>query len=392
MKHIYMHKIIGWSFVFLLCVGIIFPQQTFAQTAQSGNVVMLAKDQTVNGDYFAGGQTIDIHGTVNGDLYVAGGNVEVDGTINGDILAAGGTVLLQGSAHNIRTAGGNVTIDSTVDGNVTAVGGNVTIADGAKIAGSLVSAGGQINVLPAIGKGAAIAGGQITISNTINGDLLGAGNFNLTPQAKVNGAFTYLNARQATIENGAVISGKVTHNYPPKQPQQQKSQASAAGLVGAALGFSLISLVSAFVLGLFILMLVPLFMQQTAETLVERPWLSLGIGLVAAIATPIVAFILFITVLGIPLGILMIVLYGIYAYISKIFVSFAIGLWIFMRSNPRRPHLVWSLLVGLIIYEILGLIPFIGWLIMLIFWLMGMGALLVTKREVFLFGRSKKVF
>lgn len=387
-----MRKVFGFICALFLAVLFLFPSTSFAQVAKSGSAVTIEKNQTVNGDFFAGGQTVAIHGTINGDLYIGGGSVQVDGTINGDILVAGGTLLLQGSAHNIRAAGGNITIDSSTDGNVTAVGGNITISDGAKIAGSLVSAGGQVSVLGPIGKGATLAGGQVTVGNSVGGDILAAGNVTLTSNAKVNGNLTYWSNQKATIENGAMVAGTVMQNIPPKsqQPKQQQS-ASAAGLVGASFMFALVSLVSSFILGFLFLQLVPLFTLQVVETIRERVWLSLGIGVLVFIVTPIVAFILLLTVLGIPLAFLLMVLYGIYAYISKIFVALAIGIWIFERNNPRKPHVVWALVVGLIIYEILGVIPFIGWLVGLVFWLIGMGALFITKREVYFTLRGKKL-
>jgi cytoskeletal protein CcmA (bactofilin family) len=386
-----MNKIFG--VLLILFVGVfVFSIHAFAQTAQGGNVVILEKDQTITGDYFVGGQTVGIHGTVNGDVYVGGGNVQIDGVVNGDILAAGGTILLQGSARNIRVAGGNITVDTTTEGNVTVVGGNITIARGATIGGSLVMAGGQISVLGPVTKGATLAGGQITVGNSIGSNLLAAGNITLTPEAKVNGPFTYWSNQKATIENGATVSGSITQRIPPQNKQERKSsQQTAAEAASAAAFFSLMSLVTAFILGLLFVKLLPIFMKQSAATILQRPWFSLGIGLITAVATPIVIFLLFVTILGIPLAILLGVAYGIYVYLSKIFVSFAIGMWVFEKNNARRSHPVWAVLVGLIIYEILGLIPFIGWLAKLIFWLMGMGALLITKREAYLTLRSKKL-
>ncbi|MDE2026376.1 MAG: polymer-forming cytoskeletal protein [Patescibacteria group bacterium] len=384
-----MNKFFANVFIFLLLAfSLVFPQHIFAQTTGSGNVVTLRKNQTINGDYFSGGQTVVIHGTVNGDVYAIGGNVQIDGTINGDILAFGATVLLQGNAHNIRVAGGNVTVDSTVDGNVTALGGNVTIADSAKIVGSLVSAGGQINVFASTGKGATLAGGQTTISSSINGNLLAAGNITLTPQAKVNGTFTYWSNHEASIENGASITGKVTHNFPPKY---QKPRPSMPRVVGAAFGFSLMSLVSAFILGFLLLKMVPLFTMQTITTMQQQPWMSFGIGLIGAIVTPIIAFMLFLTIFGIPLAVLLMIAYGVFVYISKIFVALAIGIWILNKSQIKKEHLVWALFVGLVIYEILQIIPIIGWIVTCIFWLMGFGALLITKRNAYITLRSKKL-
>ncbi len=367
----------------------LFVGQTSAQTAQSGHIVTIEKEKTVNGDLFTVGQTVAIHGTVNGDLYVGGGSIFVDGTVNGDILAVGGNMLIQGTVHNVRVAGGNVTIDGTIGGNVTAVGGNISIAQGVKIPESLVAAGGQISMLGSTGKGATLASGQTTIGNTIGGDMLAAGNVTLTPGARVNGNLTYWSGQKATIENGAVVTGQIVQHIPAKHSQPHA--ASAGTIFAGTLLFGLISLISSLIIGILFIQLLPVFSQDTIATIRSHPWLSLGVGVLVAIVVPVALFFIFLTIVGIPIALLLLVVYGVFAYISKIFVALFLGVWVLERTNTSKPYLIWALLLGLIIYEILGIIPLIGWFVGIIFWFIGLGGLLITYKNVYLSLRSKKL-
>lgn len=51
-------------------ISLALPLAAFAQNPKpTPQVVVLTKSQTVNHDYLAGGNTVDIEGTVNGDVY-----------------------------------------------------------------------------------------------------------------------------------------------------------------------------------------------------------------------------------------------------------------------------------------------------------------------------------
>ena len=69
--------------VFSAFLILIFPLSIFAQTNDPtrGKTVILSKDQIIDHDYFAAGDTVTIDGTVNGDAYVAGGQVNINGVI-----------------------------------------------------------------------------------------------------------------------------------------------------------------------------------------------------------------------------------------------------------------------------------------------------------------------
>lgn len=364
---------------------LLFPQTSLAQNANQ--TIILPQNQVINTDYFASGNTVIISGTINGDAYIAGGNIIVDGTINGDLLAAGGSIDIRGRVNNnVRAAGGQITISGEVGRNVSVAGGSINILGSGRIAGSLAAAGGSINISVPVEREANLAGGQISLGNRIGGNVMAAGPVSLTPGAQIAGDLTYWSNSRVQIPPEATVSGRITQNIPP-----QTQKPSAEGVLGALVGIKLLTtlafLISYLIGGLLLLRLTPFFVQRTAEMIHRDLWKSLGVGLIIVIIVPILAFILFITILGIPIAFILLAVYLLAIYLSKIMVSFALGQKILNTKTPT----FWGLVLGLLIYGILVLIPLIDWLVVLIVTAIGLGALYLEGTKFSAEVKAKKL-
>jgi cytoskeletal protein CcmA (bactofilin family) len=316
----------------------------------------------------------------------------VDGVVNGDLIAAGGTILLTGEVtQDVRIAGGNINIDGTIGRNLTVGGGNVDIASTAQIGGSVLAGAGTLN-LGAPVAGNVLAGvGQLTVSNAIAGDLeTGVGQLSLTSNAQVGGDLSYWSEEDASIASNAAVAGQVQkHRSGVSQKnfeevgmdfsQARRQFSQVAGFVG-----SLSFLIVAFLLAHFY----PKFSQNTVTTLKSNPWKSLLVGILAVIATPIIVVLLMITVIGIPLGLMLLAVYFIYLYLAK----FAVVLWAGMELAKRvskKVSIYWSLILGVAVYYVVTLIPNLGGLIKLFVFLFGLGAMLIACKN-FYFEEKKK--
>jgi|Napbiome12C3dose_1001474.scaffolds.fasta_scaffold00049_1 cytoskeletal protein CcmA (bactofilin family) len=372
-----------------LIILFVLPLTAIAQDPENKKDVVLAKDEVINKDYFATGNSIFLDGTVNGDAYVAGGNVVVNGTINGDLLAAGGNLDIRGNiTGNIRAAGGNINISGTIDRNATLAGGSINITPTADIKGSLVSAGGNVTVSAPIGKEINLGGGQVVLGNRIGGDVNAAvGNLSLAPTATISGNLTYLSENPASVSPGATVSGKITQNVPQtKQPEEAAKRG-----IGALLSFFLIGdFLLATIIGFLLLKFLPVFFSTTAQLITQKPWLSLGIGFLTAIISPFVFLLLLITIIGIPIAMLLAFALVVLSYLAKIFVAFVIGQLILGRFS-KQPHTAWALILGLVIYSLVKAIPIFGWLISVIAILTGLGALLIAKKNYYRNLRTKEI-
>lgn len=381
-------SITAFLFTFFLFVPIVS-----AQVAKSGELVVLPKDEIIEENYFAAGETVTLAGTVNGDAYMAGGNVNVEGTVNGDLLAAGGVVNVRGTVlQDVRVIGGQVNITGTIGGNITVTGGSVIVSDNAEITGSLVAAGGSITILAPVGKSITAGAGQLTIANVVSGNVLaGVGELSLTPNSEIGGNLTYYSENNAELQSGATISGKVQHLQPPvtEKKTNEAAQAAKQAVNSLYVIWQLISLVSAFVIGTLLIMFVPTFTKRTVETINKRPGLTLGIGLLTIIITPVLVLFLLSTIIGIPLGIMLLFVYIALMYLAKIPVALYIGEKVLGYANLKKSSQLLSLLVGLIIYGLLHFIPVIGALVGVIVLLMGIGSWVITKRDFYHSLRTK---
>jgi len=352
--------------------------------------VVLPVGQVVNRDYFAIGRSVEISGTVNGDVYAFGGQVLVDGKVNGDLITAGGTVRVSGEVtQDLRAGGGQVTISGKIGRNITVGGGNVEIIEGATIAGSAVIGGGNVSLAAPIGSNVKIGAGNLTISNKINGDLDAAvSSIRLTSKSEIVGNLTYWSNNQASIDKEAKVIGTVTKKAPPKAPETNAGRV-VRGVAGFNIFSSLVGLVSSFIIGLLLISLFPKYTEAAVNTLRKRPWVSLGFGFLALILTPIIFVVLLITVLGIPLAFNLLGFYLITIYLTRLFTILWAGRAIFERTG-NKTHEIWALIIGLVIYYLLGLVPIVGGIVTFLVVISGLGTAILTTRDFYAVARKSQ--
>ena len=380
-------------FISLLILPLFLTGVVFAKNSErQPKIVVLGKDEVVNKDYFAAGDSVTLSGIVNGDAYLAGGNVIVEGTINGDLLVAGGIVEIRGKVSNdVRAAGGQIVISAQIGKNLTVAGGTVNLTDSAKIGGSIAAGTGRLSVFSPIGKGANIGGGQVTLGNTIGGDVrVGVGQLTLTPNSKISGDLTYWSETGAQIQTGAQILGQTIHNLPPAKASEVKPARILGIFTGPSLAMKIIGFLWAVVIGLLLLKFFPVYTQRTIGVITKKPWASLGMGLLVMILTPIIFLILLITVLGIPIAFVLLVTFLVIAYLAKIFVSILVGQKI-LRKFGSKAGSNWALLLGLVVYGIVTLIPILGSIVSLLVVLFGLGAVSLEEKDFYYQLRSKNL-
>ena len=290
-------------------------------------------------------------------------------------------------AGDIRAAGGNINISGVVDGNVTTVGGNIDIEQSSNIVGSMVGAGGNIQVFGPIGRGLTVGAGALTINNTVGSDILaGVGEFDLSSNARVNGDIIYASEREINIANDATVSGEVTQHIVPRVDVPKKE-----GILAAInFGWNLYTFLGTFFVGAILIIFGPNYTRKVVAKINDRPWMSMGIGFLALIITPIIIVLLFITIIGIPLSILLLVYYIFVVMFAKVFTAVFLGGKI-SGFLGQKYNLFITFLFGLAALSIVGLIPIVGGIISFVAMLAGFGAVVLTKRELFLNLRSKKI-
>lgn len=347
---------------------------------------VLGKDEVVDEDLIVGASKVRIYGTVNGDLYVAGGTVLVDGTVNGDILVVGGTVEFSGTVtKNARILGGDVLVSGEVGNNLSICAGNAEISDKAVVYNSLVIGAGTVIIDGEISGKSNIAGGVVTVSGMLSGDTkLGTGALELTSGAEAGGNLDYWSENEANISDEATVSGQVNKHDPVFNPENMISNAGKEKISGVAKTFTftakVIWLVSAFVVGMIFVSLFPKLTSGAVEALTENSLKTAGYGLGSLFTIPIVFFFLLLTMIGAPLGFIILALYFIYIYLAKIIVSLMVGRYITKRADFKVKD-AWSLFLGLAVYAALSLLPVLGGTIKFVVIIAGLGGLVIATKQ-----------
>lgn len=375
----------------LLAAFLLIPLLLFvhAQTVSGGKNIDLPQNKIVDENYFTAGSNVTVSGTVNGDAYVAGGNVLFDGVVNGDLFVGGGNVTIAGVVNgSVRAAGGQIHVSGKIEGNATILGGSITVVNNTTIGKSLVAAGGQITSMAPVGTSATLAGGVITVGNTVNGNLLVAGNqIVLSPRAQIEGNMTYYSENKADIQSGAVVKGGVNFHKTQYSAKLQKNaeNARAFGMV-----LRIIGLITAFIIGSLFILMFPRFMQKAADQFNESPWKTLLAGFGMLVLAPIMVVLLFVTLIGIPFALLLLVGYVIYLYVAQIFTGLFVGQKITEWLKLSQSQYL-SLLIGLLAITLISFLPVLGGIAGFFVLIGGMGALLLTKLSFFQLLRSKNI-
>ena len=123
--------------------------------------------------------------------------------------------------------------------------------------------------------------------------------------------------------------------------------------------------------------------RKAGEALHSSYWQSTGIGILAFILPPIVGFLALLTILGIPMGMLVLAIFAFSLVFARVIAAMAFAAWL-----ERRKVSEWStgrlMLVSLGLYagiKIVSMVPFIGWLVVLFVVLAGYGALVLGLWE-----------
>ncbi len=374
-----------FSFLVIFTFFLTLPGLVLAANGDLGSLsnktVEVKKGEVVNHDLFAAGESVIISGTVNGDVYAAGANVLVDGIVNGDLLAAGATVTVLGNiSDDVRAAGSSVIIKGPVGKNVVAFGSNVTLSSEGKVGGSFLAAGNTIDLSGPISKDVNAYGNQVLLTSTVGRDFQGMmQSLVLGSGAKIVGDLNYQSSQQANVPAG-VVSGKVTYK-PIEKTQPNLPPAAPFALAGLFVGLkfflSFTGFLISLVVGLIYLSLLPKRAESLVNIIGSKPWVSLGVGLLTIIIFPLVLVILAVSLVGLPLLFLLVPLFLFFLYMAKIFTAFYLG-----RRILSSDKLLGPLLVGLLLYYVLSFIPGIGFLTVLAFVTVGLGAFILDLKSL----------
>ncbi len=325
---------------------------------------------TERGSVYSAGGSVAIAESAPNDIVAAGGNVSISGDAGNEVLAAGGSITMSGkTGGDARIAGGSVVLAGTIEGEAVIGAGKINLLPKAIIRSVLIAASGDITIDGTIGGGARIFAGTVTINGTINKDVdIKAEHLVIGKTAKLNGNLRYEGPQEARIDPGAMVRGeKIFKKTEFKQPHEKFIKFAAALWV--------LKLLAVMTAAIVIFLLLPEKTTEVTALGVNRFGHELLVGFLVFVAIPALILLLFITILGSFLALL-----TVFFYIAFVLLSTVFGALIFTRLISgrvfKKTALSWPIiLAGVMLYQVIGLIPFLGWLFKFAFFLAALGSL-----------------
>jgi len=297
--------------------------------------------------------------TVDGDLDAFGGSVVVRGTVTGDVNAFGGDVFVAEGARiggSVNAAAGSVRIAGRVDGGVSGAAGDVTVLESGTV-GSLDAGAGSVTVDGTV-RGDATVGAETLVvgsSGIVEGDLrYDAGEF----------------VNEGTVEGRTVRDESIA----------QGPQFDPVGGVGQA-AFDVYGFLVNLALGAILLLIFPRFSSRVADRAASDPVRSGGVGLLGLLAVPLALVLFAITIIGIPITLVGALLFAVLAWIGTVYGRFAVGEWLTELAGIENRWL--ALLVGFLAVAVGARLPWVGPLVRLVVFLLGLGAVVLVAYDAY---------
>ncbi|HVF79120.1 MAG TPA: hypothetical protein VNA28_12560 [Solirubrobacteraceae bacterium] len=234
------------------------------------------------------------------------------------------------------------------------------LVDREETVGDVIVVDGDVTIRGTVDGDVVVVDGDVTIRGTVEGNVVAlSGLATLGRRANVEGDLVYGNDKPVQAP-GSKVGGDVE--------KIKFGDASLLAAIGLWIGFT----VSLLLLGLVLLLLAPRAGAAIERTGRDKPLIAAVVGLLAFFLLPVIAIVACVTVIGLPLGIvLLLLILPLYAmgYLSTALV---LGRLILKKS------VILAFVVGLVVLQLLTLIPFAGGIVGFLAIIFGLGVLFVT--------------
>lgn len=429
-----MKKLLVLAFVGIISLGLL-ALPALAAEFRGEEKVVIGPEEVIEDDLYLAGGTVIVEGKVLGDLVAFGSEITLKGEVEGDFIAAGRAITITGSVKDdARVAGAAIYLKegANIADDCFAAGYSMESEPGSLVEGGLYVGAYQTTLAGEVRGDFRGGMGSLEIAGRIGGDVevdvgepdptfqsipfveqflpvpMKPPGFTLKDGAKIGGKLTYTSGAEGKIGEKASVEKGIAYQTPVPSPEEAERKAAEVR-AKTPLGLLLDRvkwLVSLLVVGALLIWLVPNVVRHPTQTLQNRPWGSLGWGvltiiffilalIVVVVAIFVLDFILgllglgslvtLVTGLGLLAEVALVVLFLVAIFfLTEIIAGFFVGRLVLGAVQPgwaERPF--WPLLVGLVILVILTTIPYLGGLITLAYVIFGLGALWLAWRAIY---------
>jgi hypothetical protein len=363
-------RYLKWVGVALLVA--VVPVLAFVAIVKAERIAtFIDKGEIVNHTVYGAGKSVELNGTINGDVYCAGQSVNINATVHGDVICAGSDVTIGGKVDgSVRVAGQNVSVSAEVARSMTITASTFSLDAGAKVGQDATLLGSTLNVKGSVGRDIVAAGTSLAVNASVGRNIKFDGKeLVLRGDAKIGGDVNYASGQKAALSPGANVKGHVNQTVPV---QKKKNW----------FGFSVMLWLFCSVALTLVVLVVALAFPQALNSLgglLLKQWpMALLVGFVAGVAAPVAIGLLLISFIGIPLALILLLLWLVLAIASGPAAAYFVGRLIFGRR--ARNAIVVAIAGGFAL--VTGyFIPFVGPFVFFGAYWLGSGAILIALKN-----------
>jgi cytoskeletal protein CcmA (bactofilin family) len=328
--------------------GIVLLPAPFVFDVIDTSIYLLDEDMVQAEDLYLATERAQVDGVIDGDLVVAAGSLTITGAVTGDVLVISqGKVLVTGEVQgSVRGSAREVVVEGSVGDDVSVAA--VTVRIEGTVERDVLVVAGSFSLAGAIGRD--LRGRFIT--GSLNGDIgndvdVTVQNLTVGSEFESGGDLIYRSTRDATIDEDAVISGQLI-----RLPSEGTFVIELWLTIARAL-----SIVAFIVSGIVLLWLFRHTGARAAGLVRTKPGRTLLVGLGTLVLAPLVIVLLVATIVGVPVAILLMILYALGLLLSPIPAVTAFGSLVL----GGRGGLFGAFVLGGLVWRFgIELIPFVG--------------------------------
>ena len=331
------------------------------RTGETTNTLSIAPGDVLEDESLLIANAIHCRGNALHDLWMlASSTLQFEGNAEGDLRLMANSARIDGSARqNLLAYARNLqlTTNSVVEGQ-------------AAIFGTTVVCEGRID------KDAWIIAESATLGGQWDGNIrVQANEIKLVSGTTIAGNLVYISPKLLVYDSSVTVRGTVTRmsNLLPE------SSALSPSALQARFAFNGYLFLAALLAGMPFVGAFPLLAGGAVRKLKTSPWRVLFAGAITLLLCPFLIGFAFMSLVGIPLALLLMALYGSLVYLSHIVIALWIGHLILRPNGPQTFARVLSALgLGLFLLYFLAALPGVVSLVLLPVLLLGTGSLVLA--------------
>lgn len=331
-------------------------------------IPVYAKDM----DNFLADENLIVDSEIEKTAFAAGNSVKFSSNVDGASFVAGNILSINSTQDYLFAAGNNVTLNDATTKDAFVAGNIITIEP--STIRDLYVAGTNMTINSDVSRNLYVMGTNVIINSKVEGDVyVAASSLTIGKNAVINGTLIYPDDIELDLEESAAINDTETYKGNVKTPEVNVDiKVNPIAIIAGKLLGALYRFVAMFIIAVILLALNKKVFENIKK--IDKSFGTIALtslfGFALLCLLPIAAIIVMITVIGLPLGIISLIVYGLLIYLSIIPTAYYFGNLVFGKHIKNSYLLI---LVSLTLLYLIRLIPFIGGLISFISLIFGLG-------------------